>query len=397
MGPEAERAVSFVGLNAQPYDLEALRREEFPWSSDTVWLDHASIGPLPERTRRVLDRYNIKRAQPFTLTGDDMLGMLARARALAARLINADSREIALSTNTTFGLSLAARALPLSPGDVVLVSDKEFPANVYPWMLLRDKGVATELVPVDAHGWPDEPRLLERLADTRVRILAVSLTQFSTGYTVDLARLSAECRRLGKWLVVDAIQAVGQMPVDVRAVPVDVLACGAQKWLLSPWGSGFVYVRRELITELRPAITGWMAFEGTDDLTQLTRYRDALRADARRFELVTLPYQDFAGMVASVELLLELGLPAIQRHLAALQAPVLEWAHGQGIRVVSPRGPRGSGILCLAPDRGQDLHRALRQQGIYCSYREGAIRLSPHCYNTIDEMRRVAAELDRHL
>ena len=129
----------------------------------------------------------------------------------------------------------------------MLVSDKEFPANVYPWMRLGELGIEMELVPTTPDGWPDEPRLLERLSDPRVRVLAISLVQFSNGYLADLSALSAATRRTGAYLVVDGIQGVGQVPLDLSRVEVDVLACGGQKWLLSPWGSGFIYVRRELI------------------------------------------------------------------------------------------------------------------------------------------------------
>jgi cysteine desulfurase/selenocysteine lyase len=252
-----------------------------------------------------------------------------------------------------------------------------------------------ELVPTTAEGWPDEEHLLERLRDPRVRVLAVSLVQFSNGYTVDLARLSAATRDSGTYLVVDAIQGVGQVPVDVRKTPVDLLACGAQKWLLSPWGSGFVYVRRELVRELRPAITGWMAFEGTDDFTRLTQYNDTLRGDARRFELITLPYQDFAGMNASLDLLLALGIPRIRQHLRQLHAPLFAWAGRSGARVVSPAGERGSGILCVAPSNVGEAFRGLKAAHIICSMREGAIRLSPHAYNSLEEMERVVSVLEK--
>ena len=133
-----------------------------------------------------------------------------------------------------------------------------------------------------SQGWPDEERLHARLADPRVRAIAVSLDPVLHWIHHRSSRLSAATRQLGKWLVLDAIQGVGQMPLDVRETPVDVLACGAQKWLLSPWGSGFVYVRRELIEQLNPAMTGWMAYEGTDDLSRLTRYNPLLRGTARR-------------------------------------------------------------------------------------------------------------------
>lgn len=372
-----------------PRDLAELRRTEFPWTSDTTYLNNASVGPLPERTRLVLEAFNKKRAAPFQLPDRELFAMMAQSRRLLAELIGATPEEIGLTINTGFGLSLAARALPLKAGDIVLTSDREFPANVYPWMLLKDSGVELELVPTTPEGWPDEARLLDRVRDPRVRVLAISLVQFSNGYTVDLERLSAATRASETYLVVDAIQGVGQVPLDVTRTPVDVLACGAQKWLLSPWGSGFVYVRRQLIEQLRPSVTGWMAFEGTDDFTRLTQYDDTLRGDARRFELITLPYQDFAGMNASVRLLLDIGIPSIAEHLLALHAPVLEWAARSGVRVVSPIGPQGSGILCVSPADVGGTFRALKAAGVVCGMREGAIRLSPHFYNTIEEMERV--------
>jgi cysteine desulfurase/selenocysteine lyase len=392
-GAESETPSPFPLPLSQSYDLATLRAAEFPWTSSTIYLNHASIGPLPERTRRVLDEFNRRRGMPYLLPDREMFGILTESRRLAATLIGAQPEEIGLTVNTGFGLGLAARALPFKPGDVVLVSDREFPANVYPWMRLDDRGVTMELVPTTAAGWPDEERILERLRDPRVRCVAVSQVQFSSGYAVDLPRLSAATRETGAWLVVDAIQGIGQIPLDVRRVQVDVLACGGQKWLLSPWGTGFVYVRRELIASFDPAITGWLAFENTDDLTRLTSYDPTLRADARRFELMTLPYQDFAGFNPSVGLLLELGIERIAEHLRGLHRPVLDWADAAGVPVTSPRDGRGSGILCVAPDRVAETHRRLKAERIICSLREGSIRLSPHCYTTVAEMARVAEVL----
>ena len=377
--------------------LERLRRDEFPWADGTTYLNHASIGPLPERTRLALEAFNRRRAMPYELPDREIFAMLVESRRLVAKLLSVTAEEIALTVNTGFGLGMVARALPLGSGDIVLVSDREFPANVYPWLQLRETGVRVELVPTTQAGWPDEPRLLERLEDPRVRVLAVSLVQFSNGYRVDLAALSAATRRTGAYLVVDGIQAVGQLPVDLGRTAVDVLACGGQKWLLSPWGSGFVYVRRELIGRLNPPVTGWMAFEGTDDFTRLTTYSDTLRADARRFELITLPYQDFAGFNSSLGLLMEIGVERIEAHLRQLHEPVLAWAERSGARIVSPRGAQGSGILCLGPADVGGAFRRLKAARIICSLREGAIRLSPHAYNTVDEMERVVAVLEERV
>jgi len=227
-----------------------------------------------------------KRTAPHLLPDRELQAGLQAARATVAALLNAEPAEIALATNTSHGLNLAARALPLTPGDVVLVSDREFPANVYPWLLLKKRGVEVELAPCAPDGWPDEDYLVERLHDPRVRVLAVSFVQFSNGYRADLARLGAACRANGTFLVVDGIQGVGNSVLDVRDTPVDILACGGQKWLLSPWGSGFVYVRRELISGLEPAVAGWMAFEGTDDFSRLTEYNT--RDDISKFALTAL-------------------------------------------------------------------------------------------------------------
>jgi selenocysteine lyase/cysteine desulfurase len=375
--------------------LRHLRTSEFPWTAETAYLNNASIGPIPERTRRILDAFNAKRTAPHLLPDRDLFAGLQAARDAAARLINADTGEIALATNTGFGLNLAAQALPLGPGDRVILSDREFPANVYPWLMLRKQGVEVTLAPCTREGWPDEDYLLSALRDPRVKVLAVSFVQFSNGFRADLKKLSAAARANGTVLVVDGIQGVGNSVLDVRETPVDILACGGQKWLLSPWGSGFVYVRKELIPTLEPAMTGWMAYEGTDDFSRLTEYNPTFRADARRFEMITLPYQDFYGFTQSVELLLEIGIPEIAEVTRSLHDPILNWADAHGMRVVSPRDERHrSAILCIAPEEPVGAYHALKRARIVCSLREGAIRLSPHCYNTVGEMEKVLDVLE---
>jgi len=374
---------------------KALRTSEFPWTAETTYLNNASTGPIPERTRRAIDEFTAKRTAPHLLPDRELFAGLAAARLGIAHLINCDPSEIALATNTGYGLSLAARALPLKRGDIVLLSDKEFPANVYPWLMLRDQGITVEMVRCTAQGWPDEEHLLERLRDPRVRVLAVSFVQFSNGYRADLKKLGAAARANGTYLVVDGIQGIGNSVLDVQETPIDILACGGQKWLLSPWGSGFMYVRKELIATLEPAITGWMAFEGTDDFSRLTEYNPTFRADARRFEMITLPFQDFVGMTASLQLLLEVGVRDIAEVTRATHAPILKWAQANDVRITSPteNGHR-SAIICVAPPKPAEAYHGLKRARVVCSLREGAIRLSPHYYNTVEEMEKVIEVLD---
>jgi selenocysteine lyase/cysteine desulfurase len=367
-----------------------LRSSEFAWTAEATYLNNASIGPLPERTRRVLDDFSAQRTAPYRLSDRELHEMLGTARKTIARLLNAEVEEVALCPNTSLGLSIAAGALPLERGDTVLLSDREFPSNVYPWLRLRERGMAVEVAPTTDLGWPNEEYLLERLRDPAVRVLAISFVQFSNGFRADLTRIGERCRANGTYLVVDGIQGVGQCPLDVRSVPVDMLASGGQKWLLSPWGSGFLYVRRDLVARLDPPVLGWMSFEGTDDFTHLTEYDTTLRADARRFEVATLPFQDMLGMAESVNLLLDIGIEPIRAYLETLRRPLFDAAARGDIEVISPMdGVHESAIVCVRLPHLAEAYHRLRQAGVVCVLREGAIRLSPHCYNTVAEMEKV--------
>lgn len=379
------------GASASKYDLGALRAREFPWAArgENIYLNNASTGPLPERTVQALAAFTRKRAEPFRITLDDQFGVLETSREMCARLVGARPHEIAMMVNTTYGLNLAARALPLRAGDVVVTSDREFPANIYPWMALGASGVRLDLVPC-VNDLPDEEGLLAALDRPGVRVLTISWVQFSTGYKVDLARLGRACRERGIYFVVDAIQGVGAASIDVRACNVDILSCGAQKWLLSPWGAAFTYVRQELVAELVPNAVGWMASKGSDDFSRLVDYDLTWRDDARRFEVVTLPYQEFAALNASLSLFEELGLDAVQAHIARAAQRIVDWcADRDDVRLVTPSDPeRRAGIVAIAPRDPAEASERLTKAGVTHSLREGAIRLSPHFYTTDDEIDR---------
>ena len=374
------------------YDVQALREREFPWAArgDAIYLNNASTGPIPARAQRAVAEFCAQRNEPFRLPEDAQFEQLRRARALAARLIHASPGEIACMPNTTYGINVAVRALPLQRGDIVLTYAREFPANVYPWMALAREGVHLELLPVCEDGLPDEAALLAALDRPRVRVVAISWVQFATGYRTDLAALGRACRERGIRLVVDAIQGLGAAELDVRACHIDMLACGGQKWLLSPWGTGFLYVREELARTLEPHVVGWLAMRASEDFTRLVDYEYAFHDDARRFEVITLPFQDFAGFDASVEMLLELGPAAIERHVQSLVDMVVDWAGARrDVRLVTPADPeRRAGIVSLAPPDPRAASERLTRARVSHAVREGAIRLSPHCYNTREDVRR---------
>ena len=373
-----------------------LLRTEFPWlSSGDIYLNAASTGPMPSRAIHALAEWNSKRATPHQLTDEMLFVTLAETRHLVARLVGAKPGEIALATNTSYGINLAARALPLSPGDVILTPDLEFPANIYPWWAAADeREVEYRRVPAD-NGVVTEDALLAAMEDDDVRCVSVSWVHFANGYRLDLDRLGRACRERGIYFVVDGIQGVGAAPLDLSRTPVDILACGAQKWLLSPWGSGFVYVREELARTLEPPFVSWMAPRGTDDFRRLRDYDMTWRDDARRFEFVTLPFQDFAGMKASLELFLEIGPERITDHISGLAQQIVDWTKTRDdVTLVTPEQPSArAGVVSVRPPEAERGSARLKEHGIIHSFREGAIRLSPHLYNTSADVSRALALL----
>lgn len=376
------------------YDVHAVRAREFGWtdSGEAIYFDHASTGPIPARARHAMAGFAVKRAEPFRLTKSDYFPVLKRARERAAQLIGASPANIALMTNTTHGVNLAARALPYGAGDIILSTQGEFPANVYPWMAAaRARGAEYRLLPLSGE-LPDEGALMRAIeTDPRVRVVALSWVSYWSGHRFDLSAIGAACRARGIWFFVDAIQGVGPLALDVVDAKVDILACGAQKWLCSPWGTGFTYVRNDLVTRLEPAEVGWMAQPASDDFAHFLEYDPTLHADARRFEVMTLDFVNFLGMSESLGLLLELGPVAVAAHVRSLGDRAVAFAESTlRVALVTPRDPgRRAGVFAFRTADVGAASARLRSARVSHSVREGCIRLAPHFYNTIAEIDRV--------
>lgn len=380
------------------YDLHALRAREYPWEArgDAIHLDHASIGVIPQRARDALTAYNDRRAEMHAMRVEDFFPRLDQARGLIAQLVGASAEEIALTTSTSWGINLAAYALPLGPGDLVLGSEGEFPANVYPWMsAAKARGFTYERVPMIGRT-VDQGTILHRIAtDPRVKGVALSWVSFWTGERIDCDAIGTACRARGIWFAVDAIQGLGPCTLDLARTPVDIVSGGAQKWLCSPWGAAFAYVRRDLIVQLDPPATGWLSQASAGDFSRFLDYDPTWRTDAQRFEVGSLPIQDFVGMNATLELFLELGPVSIERHVATLVDRLIS---GLGARrdleLYTPRDAarRAAIVAVRTPDVAADSQR-LRAANIVHAVREGAIRLAPHFHNTADDIDRALALL----
>ena len=367
-------------------------RTEFPVTRRWAFLDHAAVTPLSERGRRALVEWADDMAENGVVNEPRWLRRIDEVRQLFGRLLNADPLDIAFVKNTSEGIGFVAEGLPWQAGDNVVTAAEEYPSNVYPWLNLRDRGV--EVRRVASRGPRVEIDDLRRAIDGRTRLVSLSFVEFASGFRNDLDAIGGLCRERGILFFVDAIQGLGVLPLDVRRTPVDFLSADGHKWLLGPEGAGVFYVRRELVERLRPVSVGWNSVVGAWDFSTID-FR--LKPHAGRWENGTLNVGGVIALGASLGLLLEAGIEAVAARVLELTDHLCERARSAGIEVFSSRRPQDrSGIVSLLPPGGADpkeLKRRCREAGIAVAERAGRLRVSPHCYNTPEELDRLVAVL----
>lgn len=366
-------------------------RALMPIAERLAYFDHAAVAPLPTPTREAIGKW----LEQATLEGDtvwpEWAARLEEVRATAARLINAQPAEIGLVPNTTTGIGLVAEGYPWQAGDNVVTLANEFPSNQYPWMNLASRGVETRRVPVDG-GFVD----LDRLAaacDSRTRIVSLSWVGYATGWRIDVRQVADVCRRAGCLFFLDAIQGLGVFPLDVAASGVDFLAADGHKWLLGPEGAGILYIKQEHLSLLRPLNVGWNSVvQGTD----YTRIELNLRSTAARYEGGSQNMVGFIGLGASLDLLMSLGVGPQSSPVADQVLSITDYAceklRSIGATFLGPRmEAHRSGIVTFQlPGRdSNDLRRRLQAAGIVTRCRAGGLRISPHGYNTREEVDRM--------
>jgi cysteine desulfurase/selenocysteine lyase len=366
-------------------------RALFPITERFAYMDHASMGPI---SRPVIDAQRAFLERQATLGSEaapEFREASRRLRRSMADFIGADSDEIALTKNTPEGLCMVANGLSWGPRENVVTTDLEFPANMYPWLNLEGKGVEVRIVRSERGCLPTK-RVVEAI-DARTRLVAISLVQFSTGLRSDLATLAEYCRPRGIYLVTDAIQAVGVLPVDVHRLGVDFLACASHKWLLGPFGMGWFYCRKELLEQLRPTEVGQASVAQRESWLD---YRLEFHPTAARFECGVVNFEGVHGLQASLDVLKEAGRQPIYDRIVALNDHLIEGLDARGYEVVSSRVTcERSGIVSFRSERHDSaaLHKRLHEAEVIVSLREGLVRVSPHFYNDTDDVHRLLAAL----
>jgi selenocysteine lyase/cysteine desulfurase len=375
--------------------------DEFPVLRTWSFFNHAGVAPLPRVAADAMKKYADEAAGGAYMQ-TTWYPDLEQFRAVAAKLINADADEIAFVKNTSEGINIVARGLDWRPGDRIVTTGVEYPANIYPWMeVARSHGAELVMVPEETgpRGIAHVPveRILGEAAHPRTKLVSLSHVEFASGQRHDIAAIGAYCRENGRLFNVDAIQSLGVVPVDVKGMNIDYLAADGHKWLLGPEGAGIFYCRRELFASTRPLVLGALSVINP---TEYGTYDYTLQSTATRFESGCYNVGGLLALRASIELLLSIGIENIAGRLKQLTDRLIGGLAAKGYRVISPRdGDAWSGIVSfvsVAHDQAALLRTLRREHRIELALREGRLRCSAHFYNTDQQIDRLLELLPPH-
>jgi selenocysteine lyase/cysteine desulfurase len=366
-------------------------RSFFPVTREFAYLDHAGSGPISTRVEESLREWSDRQSRHGAVDADVYAEEIARVRGRVASLLAAHAHEISLVRNTTEALGLVATGLSWRPSDVVLTTDLAHPSTLYPWLTLERFGVEVKRLRT-RDGAIDLEEVARRLESPRVRVLCIASVDYRTGVRQDLATLGELCRERGVLFCVDAIQSLGCLALEPATLGIDFLAAGGQKWLLAGPGTGLLYCADGVRDRLRPRVVGWHSVGEPD---ALEREQHALRMGGARFEPGTPDSAGAYRLGAAVDLILELGIEAIEARVLALRARLDAGLAARGFRRVSPSGESGSGIasFALGHETATEASKRLRGRGIHVASRGDLLRISPHFYNDEHELDRLVAAL----
>lgn len=361
-------------------------RALFPVTERAIYLNHAAVSAPPTPTINAIQSQLADVSENGSVNFRRWIAVKENVRRLLAEMLGAQPDQVAFLRNTSDGLSTVANGLDWQPGDNLVTFRNEFPSNIYPWLRVRDVfGVEVRMCEERA-GRVDLDQLIG-LIDNKTRLVAISHVQYASGFRSDLERLARAARAHDALLVVDVIQALGVIPIDAAAELIDVAAAACHKWLLTPEGVGVLYLSARARARIQPTLVGWTSVPNPEDYGN---FEQDWKRGTLAWETGTVPVSLIHGLEASLKLLTEVGVATIQAHLELLTDHLCERLRDTAFQVVSSRRPREkSQIVCIRHTAGltsMDLYDQLKKRNIITAPRGDRLRISPHLYNTIEEI-----------
>lgn len=361
-------------------------RALFPVTERVNYLNHAAVSPPPAATIAAIQSQLRDVSENGSVNFPSWIATKERTRTLLATMLGARPEQVAFMRNTSDGLSTVANGLRWQPGDNLVTFRNEFPSNIYPWLRLRDAFGVEVRMAQERDGRIDLNELIG-LIDARTRLVAISQVQYASGFRADLERLGRAARDVDALLVVDVIQALGVIPIDVQAEFVDVAAGACHKWLLTPEGVAFLYLSDRARERIQPTLVGWISVPDPDDYANFSQ---GWNRGTLAWETGTGPAALIHGLEQSLKLLTETGIDRIQTHLEMLTDYLCERLVNKAYLIVSSRHcSEKSQIVCIQHTGGlsaMNLYAHLKDRRIITAPRGDRLRISPHLYNTFEDI-----------
>jgi selenocysteine lyase/cysteine desulfurase len=358
------------------------QRELFEMPEDIAYLNCAYMSPQLRRAREVGEWAVSRKSRPWEVTPNAFFEDVEVVRALFARLVGGDADGVAVVPSVSYGISVAAANVPVHEGEKILILEDQFPSNVYPWRELASRSGA-KIVTVTRPEDYDWTRALIEEIDTDTAVVAAPNCHWTDGSLVDLARVGERVREVGGSLVVDGIQSLGALPFEVSDVRPDFLIAASYKWLLGPYGVGFMYVDQKH-RDGRPIEHNWINRRGSEEFSQLVDYEDAFQPGARRYDVGERSNFVLLPMAAeALRQLLDWGVENVSGTIGALTDLIEQKTEERGIATI-PKKRRARHMigLMLGPEPPHDLATRLTAHNVFVSVRGESVRVSPHLYNT---------------
>lgn len=369
--------------------------ELFDIPRDVVYLNCASLSPQLKSVTEAGEKAVRQKIHPWQIQNEDWFANPEKLRGLAAQVINADTDGMAIIPSVSYGISIAAANVPVSKGQQILVMDKEYPSNYYSWNELAKANQAEILTVKKESTWTES--ILDAITN-RVAIVAISNCHWTNGALVDLVKVGEKARSVGAALVVDASQAMGAYPIDIQAVRPDFLVSVGYKWLLGPYGLGYLYAAPKWRKEGKPIEYSWLTKNDSENFAGLVNYRDGFRPGARRFDMGEFPgFINVPMAIAALTQVLDWGVGNIQSKLKEITGQIAQRAAEPGFGFPGEDEMVGHMIGIDLPGGVSDkLKTALKNEHIFVGYRGESIRISPYLYTTAQDIEKLFEVLKRN-
>jgi cysteine desulfurase/selenocysteine lyase len=360
-------------------------RSDFPVTRELTYLDTAYYGPYPLPVLQAGKDFLDRRSRGVAGRVREWLEVRDQVRATLAQLINAKPSEVAITTNTTEGTNIVATSLSLGRGDNVVWHDLDYPSNAAVW-LNQERASGVENRVVKSKGGIPHLADFESAVDNRTKVISISYVSYRNGYMYDVEGLADLAHAHGAYLHVDAIQAIGAIRVDVKNAGIDFLTCGTYKWLLGPIGLAFFYVREELLPDLEPVFGGELQVKTWAGDSPL--YPSELYRNARKFESATVHFQGVYELRAALDYINRIGMDKVEEQVLRLSSKVWKGLKDLGSELFTPPETRSGIVTCIVND-GQKTAQLLADNRIVVTVRGNEMRISPHFFNTEEEVDRL--------